>query len=177
LPTIVSRCQVITLRTLPVGQVVSTLCERGVDPEKAQLLGSLSQGRLGWALAAVEDQDVLVEREKTLEGIVALGHSTYVERFAWAESQSRKPEHIAGFLQTLSSWWRDVLLIAAKSSTPITNIDRKATLAEWAARYDVRTARDALKSIHDTAWRIERNANLRLALEVLMLDLPGVINP
>jgi DNA polymerase-3 subunit delta' len=177
LPTIVSRCQVIPLRLLPVSEVVAVLRERGLDQERAELLGSLSQGRIGWALSAARDERVLLDREKALEGIISMAHGSYVERFAWAESLSRKPERVDDMLRTLASWWRDVLLVAAGSGAPIANVDRKATLVEWADRYDIEMIKDALRSIHDTVWRIERNANLRLALEVLMLDLPGSSYP
>jgi len=35
------------------------------------------------------------------------------------------------------------------------------------------TAKQVLRSIRETGWRLEHNANLRLALEVLALDMSG----
>ena len=51
-------------------------------------------------------------------------------------------------------------------------LDRHAVLEEWAARYGVATAQRVLRGVRDTGWRLEHNANRRLALEVLAMDLP-----
>jgi DNA polymerase-3 subunit delta' len=144
-----------------------------VGGERARLLGRLAQGRVGWALQASLDEGVLSRRVQVLERLQGLSKDAYRQRFAWAEQLSREPERVPYVLNVLASWWRDVLVLASRSDVQITNIDYRSQLGEWAAQYDVATARRVLTSIRDTAWRLERNANRRLALEVLMLDLPG----
>jgi DNA polymerase-3 subunit delta' len=171
-PTIVSRCQIVSLRALPTARVIAALRAKGLDEERAGLLGHLSQGRIGWAIAAAEDGHLLEDRAQALDAIAALSRGTYTERFAWAEQLSRQPEHVSGVLETMLSWWRDVLLIASGSNAPLANIDRRAELEMWARQYGVTAASQALKTIRETAWQLERNANLRLALEVLALELP-----
>ncbi len=173
LPTIVSRCQVVMLRPLPRDRILSVLLDQGIEPEQARLLSHLACGRVGWALNAARDERVLEQREQTLQSIAAIAQGSYVERFAWAERLSRKPDLVPSVLETMTSWWRDVLLLAATSATPIANVDQRGELQDWAARYPLETATQALRTICDTAWKLERNANLRLALEVLALDLPG----
>ena len=173
LPTIVSRCQVVSLRLVPVERIVDALRARGVEGGRARLLGRLSQGRIGWAMAVAQDDRILAEREQTLGAVRSLLHASHVERFSWAESLSRKPDHVPYVLDVMASWWRDVLLLSAGSTAPIANADHEDELQEWAIRHDVGAASAALAAIRDTAWRLEHNANLRLALEVLTLDLPG----
>ena len=85
---------------------------------------------------------------------------------------SRKPDRVASVLEIMTSWWRDILLLAAQSTTPITNIDRQDELNTWASRYPVEIVKNALQAIRETTWKLEHNTNLRLALEVLALDLP-----
>jgi DNA polymerase-3 subunit delta' len=180
LSTIVSRCQVLSLRLVPAEKIVAVLEARGVDDERAQLLGHLAQGRVGWALQASVDERVLSRRDQVLEKLQGLDKlqgqdkGAYQHRFVWAEQLSRDPERVPYVLDVLASWWRDVLVLASGSEVRITNVDCRSQLAEWAARYDVATAQRVLHSIQDTVWRLDRNANRRLALEVLMLDLPGV---
>ena len=72
--------------------------------------------------------------------------------------------------------WRDRFgdITIVYGARTVEDLVYKRELDEWAAQYDVATAQRVLRSIRDTAWRLERNANRRLALEVLMLDLPGV---
>jgi DNA polymerase-3 subunit delta' len=173
LPTIVSRCQVLSLRLVPVERVVSALQVRGVEAGRAHLLGRLSQGRIGWALGAVEDEQALAERTTALDAVRSLARASYTERFSWAQSLSKKPERVPAVLEVMASWWRDVLLIASGSVAPIANVDHEDELQEWAIRHDTGAASAALQAIQDTAWRLEHNANLRLSLEVLALDLPG----
>jgi DNA polymerase-3 subunit delta' len=173
LPTIVSRCQVIHLRPLSTQQVVSALQARGVAQERASLLGHLARGRMGWAIQAAEDEGILQERERILSELVEWADGTYTRRFAWAQELSKQPERVPEVLDVLASWWRDVLILSSGSRTPIANIDRHAQLAQWSARYGIGTARQALESIRDTVWRLAHNANVRLALEVLALDMPG----
>jgi DNA polymerase-3 subunit delta' len=173
LPTLVSRCQVLNLRPVPTALIVAALEQRGVPEEEAYLIGSLAQGRVGWALDAAENEEVLAQRLQVLEDIVDLADGPYTRRFAWAEQLSRQPERIAGVLAILSSWWRDVLLLASGSSVQVANVDCREQLVEWAERHGVCVARDVLRSVRDTAWRLEHNVNVRLALEVLTLDMPG----
>jgi len=133
----------------------------------------LAQGRIGWAIAASEDPRLLDSRNDLLRDLVELDQDGYAARFAWADQLSRKPDRVPYALNVLSSWWRDVLLLASGSQAPITNVDSQSQLDEWATRYGVVAAKSALSALRSTAWRVDHNANLRLALEVLMLDLPG----
>jgi DNA polymerase-3 subunit delta' len=173
LPTLVSRCQVLTLRPLPAAQIVAALQARGVGADRARLLGSLARGRIGWALEASGDNDALRQRGSVIGELQELVQGSYVVRFAWAERLSKKPELIPGTLSVWASLWRDVLLLAWNSGAQISNVDCRALLGEWAAHYDALAVQNVLRSIRDTVWRLEHNANVRLALEVLALDMPG----
>jgi len=173
LPTVVSRCQVLSLRALSTECTVRALQQRGIDPERARLIGHLARGRIGWALDVSQDERLLAERNQVLDQIGELSTGTYVRRFSWAEQLSRKPEQVPVVLEILTSWWRDVLVLTSGSGVQITNVDRRSQLSEWARRYDLFTARRVLRSIRETGWRLEHNANLRLTLEVLALDMPA----
>lgn len=177
LPTIISRCQAISLRPLTVGQVTQALEKQGIDPARAHLLGRLSQGRIGRALTAADDPQFLEQRERILNKLIDLSTATYVARFAYAEQLSKKDEQVPQVLEVLASWWHDVVMLASKSTVPIINVDRQAQLDQWAARIGVQTAAAMLRSVHQTAWQLEHNANLRLALEVLMLNMPSLTRP
>jgi DNA polymerase-3 subunit delta' len=172
LPTVTSRCQNLALRRTPTGQIASALQEKGVAPEEANLLAHLAHGRIGWALQASEDRERLEDRARVLEQVAVLDGATCTARFAWAQRLSRRPERVPATLATMTSWWRDVLLTAAGSSAALTHVDCREQLGEWAMRYGVRAAGQALSSLRDTTQSLQRNANLRLALEVLAMDLP-----
>ena len=173
LPTIVSRCQVLNLRPLATETVQRSLQERwGVDVERAQLLARLSGGRLGWAVTASQNDAILARREKHLDEMMELLGQGRVERLEYAQQLSRNPEAVPELLHLWISWWRDLLLAASGSSVGITNVDREDTLRIQAQRYSLGQVRDFVEALRAAAWRLERNANTRLTLEVLMLSLP-----
>jgi DNA polymerase-3 subunit delta' len=174
LPTIVSRCQVLNLRPLATETVQRSLQERwGVDVERAQLLARLSGGRLGWAVTASQNDAILARREKHLDEMMELLSQGRVERLEYAQQLSRNPEAVPELLHLWISWWRDLLLAASGSSVGITNVDREDTLRIQTQRYSLGQVRDFVEALRAAAWRLERNANTRLTLEVLMLSLPA----
>ena len=173
LPTIVSRCQVLNLRPLATETVQASLQERwGADAQRAQLLARLSGGRLGWAVAASQNDAILARREKYLDEMMTLIGQGRVERLEYAQQLGRTPEAAPELLHLWLSWWRDLLLAAGGSSVGITNVDREDTLRAQAQRYSLGQVRDFVEALRAAAWRLERNANTRLTLEVLMLGLP-----
>ncbi len=172
LPTIVSRCQVVPMRPLPAARVTAALQQRGLASARADLIGRLTNGRIGWAIEMAQDAHTLDFREHVITRLIELVRENFTARFAYVEQISKKAEQIGDILRIWSSWWHDVLLLALGSNVPLTNIDYAAQLGEWAAHYDASAAARTLRCIDQTVWRLDHNANPRLALEVLMLDLP-----
>lgn len=173
LPTIVSRCRLIALRPLSVEAVRAALVERwNVDRERAKTLALLSGGRLGWAVMAAQDESVLARRAQSLDDLLRLTGWGHVERFAYADELSGDPIAAREALRLWQTWWRDVMLLASGSDAVLTNSDRQAALRDWASCFGVDQAQAAASSLALTLWQLDHNANARLALEVLMLDLP-----
>ncbi|HPV07493.1 MAG TPA: hypothetical protein PLD57_10495, partial [Aggregatilineales bacterium] len=75
-------------------------------------------------------------------------------------------------LETWQSWWRDLLLTVEGSSVAPVNADRWEELR--ALTYDVTSeeVRRALLAIRRTMDALSKNANARLALDVMFLDMP-----
>ncbi len=175
LPTIVSRCQVLSLRPLPVTLVKEALVSRwGADPVQAELLARLSGGRLGWAVRALEDEELLARRDEHLGDLASLMSKGRVDRLAYAAGLSRDPESAKGALALWLGWWRDVLLLASGSRVPVTNVDQGAMLHQQAEQVTLRQAQRMVAQLQSTIRNLDQNVNLRLALEVLLLSLPSV---
>jgi len=173
LPTIVSRCQLLALRPLSVETVRDALIERwNVEADRAKQLAHLAGGRLGWAVRAAKDESVLTRRGQALDALCQLMGQGRVERFVYAEELAADPVSARETLQLWQTWWRDVMLLASKSDAHLTNVDRIDVLRDHAARFGVEPARRAAADIAQTLWQLDHNVNVRLALEVLMLDLP-----
>ena len=178
LPTIVSRCEVLRLRPLPVEIVESYLKESGADETASHLLAHVSGGRPGYALRLMQDKDELDFRATRLADLQKLLKSTRRERFSYAEKLTdRKYEARERFRDTLLLWlafWRDVLLRAAKSDSPLANVDYITEVESLAARLSLPQARQLVTAAEGAVDRLERNVNARLLAEVLLLDWPKI---
>jgi DNA polymerase-3 subunit delta' len=173
LPTVVSRCEVIRLRPLPVDEVMQGLQERwGIAAEQARLLAHISGGRPGYALRLHQTPELLEARRLRLDYHERLLSCNRAQRFEYAEKLAKDKEALQSTLQTWSSLWRDVLMRAAGSVAPLVNLDRTDEVARLAARFGVYTANDMVAAIQNTSDLLDRNVNSRLAIEVLLLDLP-----
>ena len=108
LPTVLSRCQILSLRTLPLDEVRTALQARwGVDEDHAGLLARLSGGRLGWAVQAATDPHVWQTRSKYLDDLLTLTAEGHVGRLAYAEALSRASEGAEVALGLWATWWRE----------------------------------------------------------------------
>jgi DNA polymerase-3 subunit delta' len=181
LPTIVSRCEVLRLRPLPVEMVEADLKERGSDEKAARLLAHISGGRPGYALRLMQDKETLKFRAQRLEDLQRLLKSTRRERFAYAEKltdrKKKDAEAEERFRETLLLWlsfWRDVMLSTSGSGTPFTNVDRLAEIKALAGKVSLAEARRLVEVVEETIDKLERNVNARLLAEVLLLDWPKI---
>ncbi|MFH1003271.1 MAG: DNA polymerase III subunit [Chloroflexota bacterium] len=176
--TVVSRCQRLELLPLPAAEMEAVLGQRwGVAPQEARLLARLAHGRLGWAVRAAVDGGRLSERAERLEQLLAVVGGDYEERFSYAGrlaaqfSQNRGV--VQGVLDGWLDWWRDLLLVKAGGSDLVTNIDRLAALEAMAAGYTLSQIRAVMRGIQAAGEQLRQNANPRLVLELLMLNIPG----
>ena len=173
LPTIVSRCQEVPLRPLPVAVVEAALIERwGAEPDRAELVAHLSGGRMGWAVRSLKDRAALKRRSQRLADLENLLSASITRRFRYAEQLARDPVATRETLDLWTSWWRDVLLLAAEADARLTNVDRRDGLRDHARRFKVEESAAVIDALHSAADRLSRNANTRLTLDVLMLDFP-----
>lgn len=173
-PTVVSRCQVIPLRPVPAARIEEALVERfGVSLGEAAMLAHLSGGRPGWALTAAQDPGVLIWRDEALDGLLGAVHSDRTGRFAYAEAIATH-DQLDLILDIWQAWWRDVLLLAEGSGVHLVNHDRRSDLEKLAYRAGAQGARRALRAVCETIDALGKNANKRLALEVMLLEVPYI---
>lgn len=173
LPTVISRCQRVELRPLSSVDIEKVLVDsRGVESNRAKLLARLSEGCLGWAIVAAEDDTALQQRDQRLLPLFPLLGASWEERFnyvAQIESDRKLTEEV---LKLWLTWWRDVMLVKCGCRQSVTNIDTFAVIEEWARALSMEEIRDFIGSLQRSLEQIARNANVRLVLEVLMLDMP-----
>ena len=169
LPTIVSRCQALALRTVPMEQIALALAERwGVREDRAHLLARLSAGRVGWAIRAAQDPAILADRQQHLETLLELLRQGRAAKIAAAERLG-KLDDLPDIIRLWQAWWRDVLLVRNGCEELVANVDGLAALRQWAARGGAQGAQLALREAETALNRLDQNVNPRLAVEVMLL--------
>ncbi len=180
LATIVSRCLLISLHPLPLGQVETHLRDSlGVGADQARLLARLSAGHVGWAISAARDPQILESRASLVDRLITLSGGSRVERLAFgAEYGARYTKDVAereavhAMLDLWSGWWRDVLLTSTGCRDRVQNADRVDSLERAAGRVAPAQVRGFLQELSVASARLRQNVNPRLTLEVLALSAP-----
>jgi DNA polymerase-3 subunit delta' len=172
LPTIVSRCEVLRLRPLKIDDVQRGLEDRGIESSLARTAAHVSGGRPGAANRLVDDKSALEFRSTKLDDLQRLLSASRVDKFTYAEKLAKEKDTLRQTFLLWLSLWRDVLLRAAKSDAPLSNVDRAEWIETLAAKLSLAEARKVVTAHESALMRMERNVNARLLAEVLLLDLP-----
>ena len=177
LPTVISRCQRLELKPMPLKQTLQILTQRyKVAPDKAELLARVSHGCFGWALSAVSNEELLKQRCLRIAKLSSLLTANLEQRFAYAQelaaqfSQERRA--ITDIMGTWLYWWHDLMLIRSNCKNDIDNIDYETTLEKQAEMLTLGEIKDFLNNLRLINEEIFKNVNPRLAFEWLMLNLP-----
>jgi len=183
LPTIVSRCEVLELRAISHSALSLALQSRGEPLERAELLSAISGGRPGLALRMAQDPEKLQERRELLDDFFTLIVGNRTDRFHYVEQWEARLKRTSddldsrrdACLNVLQIWLglsRDLMLLSTGAEAAMVNPDYEDAMRDLAQAIPQDAIERGLRSIVRTRDAIERNANLRLALESLMLELP-----
>ena len=173
LPTVLSRCQIVPMLPLTPEEVTQALQTQWELPEDdARALAALANGRLGWAVHAAEKPDLREQRIHELEEIAGLATASRDERLRRAGALGSDLESARRVLELWTLWWRDVVLAAGGASHLMTSGDLRTRAERLGARLGLERAQSFLRALLDAQLALEANANPRLTMEVLALDLP-----
>ncbi len=177
LPTVRSRCQTLTLLPLSKEQMVDRLTtDRHQTNEKAEQLYQLSRGCLGWAISALDDAQVLEQRQADLEKMQETLDAGLETRFTYANEVAslfgNDREAAKDLLALWLRWWRDLLLIKEGAEEFLHNADHAHSLRSQASGLSTPQIVQFIHHLMQTLSGLDSNVSPRLAMEVLMLNLP-----
>ncbi len=172
--TISSRCQHIYLNQVPIKKLAEALGERGI--ENAESIARISQGLPGRALRIAGSADLYSQYLESAKNLAEMLRESvankvkYVgERFPSGKTLMEHNEKASEFLFTLKKITRDMLLLKTGVSGTITY----AELDDVYKKQDVTVSQlvGFHRSIIKTEKLIKQNANVRLALENLLISI------
>ncbi len=175
LPTIQSRVQLVTMQLLTSMQIKNALIQEWeTEPKEADLIAALAAGRMGWAVQAIEDEEMLAQRKAQLDMLTKLPSASRVQRFDLVQRISGDSEKVQLLLELWLLWWRDMVLAANNCLDLTVNVDMRPLLKTQAAKLSTVESERMVRAILQTMESIAQNVNPRVALEVLMLDVPTI---
>ena len=175
LPTIVSRCEIVRLRPMATQALAQTLLEQqAAEASLAAQIARLAAGRPGIAIHLLHHPQERQKLYQTITDHLHLLSASVFERFALAERFAREltKAELIPMLENWLSFWRDVSLSAYSDQQSLTYSDFSEAAAVIAAQVGKEQCLQVLRQLRQTLEFLQGNVNLRLALEVLFLNLP-----
>lgn len=121
-----------------------------------------------------QQRDKRDQRLAQLQTLWQLVSADPVERLLFAEKSATAftSRHLFEMINLWTTWWRDVLLVQAGCADSCCNVDQAAILQQQADAVPLATVRDYLRTLQRIERYLQHTINTRLALEVLLLQLP-----
>lgn len=173
LPTVISRCVMLNMKTVADEEVRKYLMEEKEIPDyKANICASFARGNIGKArlLALSEDFDKIKEEATTL--LKYIGEMEITEIVKAIKRINEYKLDANDYLDIIAIWYRDVLLFKATNDInhlvfkeEITHIKNKAKKSTYEGIENILSALDKAKN------RLEANVNFELVMELLLLTI------
>ena len=179
LPTIRSRCQ--QLRFDPIPEItIREALERDPDipRENIGLAAHLANGSYSEAVQ-IASSDGLVKREDIVDYMRAVmtANPQRIMEEIQDRTASNDRQTVIRFLNAVSTWFRDILVLQAGAESQVRNVDLMVPLSRFNEHYpDVKCA-EAIEIIEDVIELIQKNVHLVNVLVVLSLRLRHCIVP
>ena len=170
LPTILSRVVVMKIRPLSAETIADYLMQAGHLAEESHILSAYAQGRIGQALELVEDEGFREMRQDILGKLEALPSMSEGDAYLLAKDLEGYKNDLR-LLDIMELWYRD--LLTAKSLREegyLIQRDKKDAIFRAAKEPAALLAKKAA-AVRTARMRLAQNANFRLAMEVMLMDL------
>lgn len=173
LPTILSRCALVTLSTVPESQVQQALETQGASSAQAKSLALASQGKVGLAVRALSDDSLRNALQESvtqaIDWISGDAYSRMVTAIRLADRFTESREAVFDQLLAAELAWRELL----RDSLGLTSATDHPVLARFRLG-SVIEGHQALVAIGRCIRDLEANVRPRAALETMVQGWPLV---
>lgn len=173
LPTILSRCQIVNFPPLSTEEVTSFLRSNfQLESGQAHMFAALSGGSIGRALEMASTPEVIQRRDEAYGLLRRVGELDDVDLLTQAEAMEKQRESLDAWLEMLTIWLRDALVISQGATEQlVANADKLPEVRQLAMRHETPLLMGMLEAVSEARGRMLRNANQRLSLDVMILQL------
>lgn len=182
LPTIVSRCQKVPFRPLPLSVIQEWLInEMHEDSQRALLIACLSEGSLGKAIE-IRDGRFLDERKDSLSKLANLPEFSsaqvlgmaidYTKKYSRGSNSNATDMGLFELMGIWKTWYRDMIIIKTGSpENSVINMDFIDSIKKVSDRIDSSDLIECFMLTDQAQRDLIRNPNTGLLLEKTLLDL------
>jgi len=177
LPTILSRCQVVTFDPLTEGEIRAALIGRNAVPApQATLVARLAHGSYAQAIELLQE-DMAARRQQVLTFVRSvLGNNVTAITDAVEELCSGKDrDPVIGFLNMMLMWIRDALVLLRGGE--VINQDQQDDIRRFVSKFPAGDLIGALDDVEQAISLVERNVYINLVLLQLAVRLRRRILP
>ena len=173
LPTIRSRCVTLRMQIPSSAVVEAALVERGVETLRARDIAALSDGAIGWAMAAAHDpaltEDRAQSRARAREWIASDTYHRLVTATLLADGFTKDRDAVFAELLAAQRAWREILHV-------VEQVDADHAPVEWLQPdhgFSGPSVVASLRSIDGCVADLEANVRPRLALQTMVSAWPS----
>ncbi|HOB19782.1 MAG TPA: DNA polymerase III subunit delta' [Candidatus Atribacteria bacterium] len=168
LPTILSRCQIFRISSLPVRDAAQIVMQRlGLPAQEARVYAALARGIPGLALELAGDGDFREQRNRLLAGLDSAGLSGLLEL---GPVFAQRRESVFNLLDMVELWFRDLLVMKETGDESlVVNADKVDLLRRQTMRFTSKGLMDIIQSIERCARSLNNYGNFELAIDNMLL--------
>lgn len=178
LPTVVSRCQHVRFNPVSAKAMETYLqTHTGTDAETSRTVALLSGGSMAAALAIVEnpvEARLFADRRQWLmQVLLELPSMTPPFIFAFAETLAKDKKNLFRFVDMIKGYLRDAVVVR-DCPDRMMNADMRGPIRKMAEAHSRAALIACLDAVMDVETGLQRNANPRLLMENLAMQLAGM---
>ncbi len=170
LPTITSRCVSLSLRPVPDDDITKFLIDNyAIDPNKASVCASFSQGNVGKAVLLASSED-FAQIKSSACTLAKNARNMDASEFAQAIRQINDYHmDLSDYLDILTVWFRDVLRFkATQDANDLIFKDETMDVKKEAEKSSYAGIEEIISSIQRAGERLRANVNYDLTMELLL---------
>lgn len=176
LPTIVSRCQLVTFNYVSTKKIEDMLVAKyNNSQEKATFIANFSNGIVGRAVCLSEDDSFIELRNETIKSIDTTVMESKEKIFTTSEFFEKNKEDIGEILDIMLFYFRDLIIYnETQNLDHIINADKIEYIKKHKNHLEKNALHDIIKTITNTKENINLKVNYSLNIEIMLLEIQEV---
>lgn len=176
LPTIRSRCEIVKFTPIPFIEIKNYLINKGIEPNRANLLSSFSRGSMKKALELASSNEFYEMKENVQKYIETILSKNMVEILDIPTQIEQYKGEIINVLDMMINYFRDIMICKEHvNKSMIINADKLVFIQNMSSKITYSQVSKIIDIIEDTKIKIKGNCNFNVSIQVMSLNIYEVI--